>query len=64
VAFWAHGGGFASGLLCAALALPKATAEEREAILRPKALTDEEKEELFADRAEKRSELTTLDLNR
>ncbi|MGA3227961.1 MAG: rhomboid family intramembrane serine protease [Acidobacteriaceae bacterium] len=64
VAFWAHVGGFASGLLCAALALPKATAEERRAILRPMALTDEEKEELFADRAEKRSELTTLDLNR
>jgi hypothetical protein len=57
VAFWAHGGGFASGLLCAALSLPKATAEEREAILRPKVLTDEEKEELFADRAEKRRSL-------
>jgi hypothetical protein len=64
VAFWAHVGGFASGLLCAALALPKATAEEREAILRPKALTEEEKDELFADRAEKPSELTTLNLNR
>jgi membrane associated rhomboid family serine protease len=64
VAFWAHVGGFVSGLLCAALVLPKATAEEREAILRPKALTEEEKEELFADRAEKSSELTTLNLNR
>jgi membrane associated rhomboid family serine protease len=63
VAFWAHVGGFASGLLCAALVLPKATAQEREDILRPRALTEEEKEELFADRAEKRSELITLKLN-
>jgi membrane associated rhomboid family serine protease len=64
VAFWAHVGGFGTGMLCAALVLPKATAEEREAILRPKPLTEEEKEELFADRAEKRSEVITLNLNR
>ncbi len=64
VAFWAHVGGFVTGLLCAALVLPSATPEEREAILRPRPLTPEEKEELFADRAEKESELTTLNLNR
>jgi membrane associated rhomboid family serine protease len=63
VAFWAHVGGFASGLLCAALVLPKATAEEREAILRPKPLTEAEKDELFGDREEKNSGLTTLKLN-
>ena len=64
VAFWAHVGGFVTGLLCAALVLPRATPEEREAILRPRPLTPEEKEEFFADRAEKPSELTTLNLNR
>lgn len=63
VAFWAHVGGFASGFFCAALVLPKATAEERCAILRPKPLTEEEKEELFADRVERSSDLTTLKLN-
>jgi hypothetical protein len=63
-AFWAHVGGFVTGLFCAALVLPRTTPEEREAILRPRPLTPEEKEELFADRAEKESELTTLNLNR
>jgi len=63
IAFWAHVGGFASGLLCAATILPRATAEEREMILRPKPLSQEEKEEIFADREEKLSGLTTLNLN-
>jgi len=63
VAFWAHIGGFVTGLLCAALVLPRASAEEREMILRPKPLTAEEKEEIFSDRVEKASELTTLKLN-
>lgn len=63
IAFWAHVGGFVSGLFCAALILPRATAEEREMILRPKPLSQEEKDEIFADRAEKPSGLTTLKLN-
>jgi len=63
VAFWAHVGGFATGLLCAAAVLPKTSAEEREMMLRPKPLTEAEKEELFADRTEQPSGLTTLKLN-
>jgi membrane associated rhomboid family serine protease len=63
VAFWAHVGGFGTGLLTAALVLPKASAEEREAILRPKPLTEEEKEEIFADRVEQPSNLTSLKLS-
>ena len=63
IAFWAHVGGFVSGLFCAALILPRATAEEREMILRPKPLSQEEKDEIFADRAEKPSGLTTLKLS-
>jgi membrane associated rhomboid family serine protease len=63
VAFWAHVGGFVTGLFCAALVLPRATTEERRAILKPAPLTDEEKQELFGDREEKESGLTTLKLS-
>jgi membrane associated rhomboid family serine protease len=63
VAFWAHVGGFAIGLLCAALVLPKASMEEREAILRPTPLSEDERDEIFADRVEQPSELTSLKLN-
>jgi membrane associated rhomboid family serine protease len=63
IAFWAHIGGFATGLLCAAAVLPKASPEEREMIIRPKPLTETEKEEIFADRVEQPSGLTTLKLN-
>lgn len=63
IAFWAHVGGFASGLLYAAMLLPKTTAAEREMILRPQPMSAEEKDEIFADRVEEPSNLTTLKLN-
>jgi|SRR5579859_5561710 len=62
IAFWAHVGGFACGLLISAIVAIGATAEEKEAILHPKSLSQEEKEEIFADRVEQPSELTTLKL--
>ncbi|HEX6772301.1 MAG TPA: rhomboid family intramembrane serine protease [Acidobacteriaceae bacterium] len=62
VAFWAHVGGFATGLLCASIVLLKVGSEEREMIIRPKPLTEDEKEEIFADRIEQPSGLTTLKL--
>ena len=62
IAFWAHVGGFATGFLIAAIVAARTTAEEREALLHPKPYTEEEKEELFADREEQPSELTTLKL--
>jgi len=62
VAFWAHVGGFACGLLIAAMVASRATAEEQEAILHPKPLSEQEKEEIFADREEQPSDLTTLKL--
>jgi hypothetical protein len=40
----------------------RATAEEQEAILHPKPLSEQEKEEIFADREEQPSDLTTLKL--
>lgn len=63
VAFWAHVGGFVTGLICGALDLPWASRAEREQILHPLPLTQEEKDEIFADRVEKPSELTTLKLS-
>lgn len=63
VAFWAHVGGFVTGLLCGALDLPWADSAEREEILHPPPLTPHEKDELFADREEQPSELTTLKLS-
>ena len=63
IAFWAHVGGFATGLLCAATVLPRISADERQSLLRPKPLTEAEKEEIFADTVEKSSGLTTLKLN-
>lgn len=63
VAFWAHVGGFVTGLLCGALVLPWATSAEREQILHPLPLTQDEKDEIFADRQEQPSELTTLKLS-
>jgi membrane associated rhomboid family serine protease len=62
VAFWAHVGGFATGLCFATGILAMAKPEEREEILHPSPLTQEEKEEIFADREEKSSGLTTLNL--
>jgi membrane associated rhomboid family serine protease len=63
IAFWAHVGGFASGFLIGALVASLATTHEREMILRPKPLSEEEREEAFADREEQPSELTTLKLS-
>lgn len=63
VAFWVHIGGFVCGVLCGALVLPKASAVEREEIFRPKPLTAEEKEKIFADYKEQPSKLTSLNLN-
>lgn len=62
VAFWAHIGGFATGLLCASIALLKADSDERAMIVRPKPLTEDEKDEVLADRIEKPSGLTSLNL--
>jgi hypothetical protein len=39
-----------------------ATSEEKEAILRPLPLTEEEKDEIFADRMEQKSDLVSLKL--
>lgn len=63
IAFWAHVGGFACGFLIAAAVASRATKEQQEEILRPTPLTEEEKEEVFADRAEQPSELVSLRLN-
>lgn len=63
IAFWAHVGGFACGFLIGAIVASRATAEEQQAILRPQPLTDQEKEEILADRVEQPSELTTLKLS-
>ncbi len=63
VAFWAHVGGFATGLLWAAAVLAVAKPEERNAAFHPAPLTREEKDEIFADRLEQASGLTTLKLN-
>jgi membrane associated rhomboid family serine protease len=62
IAFWAHVGGFVSGLLVAVGVALRATPAEKEEILRPSPLSEEEKEELFADRIEQPSGLTTLNL--
>lgn len=62
VAFWAHVGGFVTGLICGAADLPWTSSAEREEILHPLPLTQEEKDEIFADRKEQPSELTTLKL--
>jgi membrane associated rhomboid family serine protease len=62
IAFWAHVGGFACGFLLAALVAMEATREEKEAILHPTPYTEGEKEEIFADRVEQPSDLTSLKL--
>ena len=62
IAFWAHVGGFVSGILLGALVASRASAQERELILHPTPYSEEEKEEIFADRAEQPSTLTTLKL--
>jgi membrane associated rhomboid family serine protease len=64
IAFWAHIGGFACGLAIGAIVASRTTAEEREEILHPKPLSQEERDEAFADRVEQPSDLTTLNLNR
>ena len=63
IAFWAHVGGFLSGFLIAAIIASQAKAEERDAILHPKPFTEEERDEIFADREEQPSGLTTLNLS-
>ena len=63
IAFWAHVGGFISGLILAALAALQGSKEEQHALLHPKPYTEEEKDELFADREAQPSELTTLSLS-
>jgi membrane associated rhomboid family serine protease len=63
IAFWAHVGGFISGFIIAALIALKSNKAEQEAILRPKPYTQEERDELFADREEQPSELTSLNLS-
>ena len=63
IAFWAHVGGFVTGFLIGAAVVSTAKGEEREAILRPKPYTDEERDEIFADREEQPSHLTSLNLN-
>ena len=62
IAFWAHVGGFISGLILAAIVALQASKEEQDALLHPKPYTEEEKNELFADREAQPSELTTLNL--
>lgn len=62
IAFWAHVGGFLTGLILAGLVAAMATSEEKEAILRPLPLTEEEKDEVFADRMEQKSDLVSLKL--
>lgn len=63
VAFWAHVGGFLTGLGVAGVVLLGASQEERVAALRPPPLTADERDELFADRQEQASSLTSLKLN-
>jgi hypothetical protein len=55
-------GGFVTGLIIAGLVTAMATSEEKEAILRPLPLTEEEKDEIFADRMEQKSDLVSLKL--
>jgi membrane associated rhomboid family serine protease len=62
IAFWAHIGGFICGFGLAALVVGRGSTEEQEAALHPKPLTEEEKDEIFADRVEQPSDLTTLKL--
>lgn len=64
IAFWAHVGGFLAGLLIAALIATRAAPEEVNEILHPTPYTEEEREEIFADREEQPSELTTLKLDK
>ena len=63
IAFWAHVGGFISGFIIAAFVTLNASKEDQEIILRPRPYTEEEREELFADREEHPSELTSLNLS-
>jgi membrane associated rhomboid family serine protease len=63
IAFWAHIGGFVTGFLIGAIVASLVSRQEQQEILRPKPLTEVEREELFADRTEQPSELTTLKLN-
>jgi membrane associated rhomboid family serine protease len=62
IAFWAHVGGFLSGLLIAAAVALTATPEEQRELIKPAPLTKEELEELTADRREQPSELVSLKL--
>lgn len=65
VAFWAHVGGFLTGLLLAVLVVLGSSRDERETILRPAPLTEEERDEIWPDRPDREehdSGLTTLKL--
>ncbi len=63
VAFWAHVGGFATGLFWGAAVLAAAPVAERHQALHPSPLTQDEKDEILADRVEQASGLTTLKLS-
>jgi len=63
IAFWAHVGGFACGLVIAAIVMSQATSQEQQEILHPKPLTEAETDELNADYVDQPSDLTTLKLN-
>lgn len=63
VAFWAHVGGFLMGLGIAGVLVLRAEPADRQAMLHPARLTDEEREEMFADREEQASSLTSLKLS-
>lgn len=65
IAFWAHVGGFATGLMISGVIVATVRPEEREKLLHPEPLSELEKnefDEVFADRVEQKSELTTLKL--
>jgi rhomboid family protein len=64
IAFWAHVGGFLTGFVIAALVATQTSQQEQEEILYPKPLTEEEEEELLADRVEQPSEIVSLKLNK
>jgi membrane associated rhomboid family serine protease len=49
IAFWAHIGGFACGVAIGAIVTSRVNAEEREQILHPKPLNEEERGKLFVD---------------
>jgi membrane associated rhomboid family serine protease len=63
IAFWAHVGGFVTGLIVAGCVVSMGSSEERQAVLHPQPLTEEEKDEIFADHVEQKSDLVSLKLD-